>query len=176
MLLQTPKGAYGVVFGTVHTNHQQFLHLIPDSECLVCPVCEYGFHPDEEIHSPEGMFKLLIPHIVKNVETVRHQLQVKKISSKSGTENVQNIPPHSEDCAEHWDIDEKYVIIHVKHFCNFLVTAEDIRCCGSNMEMLVFGRWVDLGEGFSRVDLRAYLGSEHCRIMDYLEVRTDSIE
>ena len=121
--LQVPKGIYGKLFGTVPTSHQQFLHLIPDSDCLVCPVCEYEFHPDEEIHSPEGMFKLIIPHIVKHIEKVRGHIRVRKYNTKDGYESISDISQSTNITDGYWSIYEKYITIFTKHFCKFLITA-----------------------------------------------------
>ena len=64
VLLKTPKGAYGTAFTTVHTNHRQFLYLIPDSDCLISPVFEYAFHTDTDNNAPEGLFSFFIPHAI----------------------------------------------------------------------------------------------------------------
>ena len=168
--LQAPKGVHGVVFGTVHTNHQQFLYLILDSDCLICPVCEYVFHPDETKNKPDGKFKLLIPHIVKDITNVKGQILVRQVASKSILE-ILPVSTQFETSNAYWNIDDKYIIIYTRKFSKFVITAKKIKCCGRSVEMLVFGRWEDLADGFARVDLRTYLGSEHCRIKDYLEVR-----
>ena len=168
--LQTPKGAYGMVFGTVHTNHQQFLHLIPDSDCLICPVCEYGFHPDEEKHSPEGMFKLLIPHIVKDIEKVRGHIQVRQTSSKHDLELTTDIPHrgNAQDDDAFWDIDETHVCIYTNHFCKFTVTAEGITCCAQSAELLLF---VSIKQQtLTTVTVKPYFGSLFYENKDYVKV------
>ena len=167
--LQTPKGAYGVLFGTVHTNHQQFLHLIPDSDCLISPVCEYGFHPDEEKHSPEGMFKLLIPHIVKDIGKVRGHIQVRQATSGDWGLTT-DIPQHdnTQNKDAFWEMDNKYIHLHTKHFCKFLITAEGINCCTQSAELLLFGSLEQQAQ--PTVTVKPYLGSLSYENKDYVKV------
>ena len=169
--LQIPQGAHGVVFGTVHTNHQPFLHLISDSDCLICPVCEYGFHPDKKKLSPEGMFKLLIPHIVKDISKVRGHIQVRQASSKDDWKFTWDIPSGTKarDGETYWNIDKKYVTIHTRHFCSFIVTAEGINCCAQSAELLLFGSLKQYQ--MPTVTVKPYLGSLFYETHDYIKVQ-----
>ena len=157
--LETPKGAYGVVFGMVHTNHHQFLHLIPDSDCLICQVCEYGFHPDKKKHSPEGMFKVLIPYTVKDIEKVKGDIRVRQVSSKDGRELTTDILSacNTEEADAYWKVEDKYICIFTKHFCMFIVTAEAINCCAQSAELLLFGSLKKLQ--VPTLTITTYLGS-----------------
>ena len=168
--LQTPQGAHGVVFGTVHTNHQQFLHLIPDSDCLICPLCEFGFHPDEKKHSPEGMFKLLIHQIVKDITKIRGHIQVRQVSRKDDWEITTDVPPRSSAQAYglFWDVEHNYVCIFTKHFCKFIVTAEGINCCSQSAELLLFSSLKQ--QQMTTVTIKPYFGSLFYKNEAYIKV------
>ena len=168
--LQTPQGAHGVVFGTVHTNHQQFLHLISDSDCLICPVCEYGFHPDEEKDSPEGMFKLFIPHIVKDISKVKDHIKVREFSSKTGTEIRSDIPQGRNRKGDDafWDINQKYLCIHSTQFRKFIVTVEGINCCAQSAKLLLYGSLIK--QQVPTVTIKPYLGCLLPSTLTYTQV------
>ena len=128
--LHFPRGVHGVVLGSIHTIHSKFLHLIPDSVCVVGPMCEYSVHTF--INGPQvasfEKFLLQVPHLgreVQNAIRVRHMDNVAREVTLIRTQD--KMDPQLADVS--FDIDEQYVHIFTSHFIPFIVSAEAMNCC-----------------------------------------------
>ena len=75
--LHVPKGVYGTILANVHTDPANFIHHIPNRNCLVAPICEYRLQPAIGHTHPQNVeYKIQIPHIVADIEKVRHHIRV----------------------------------------------------------------------------------------------------
>ena len=62
--LYIPQNVDGYISGHVHIDPALFLHIIPDSECLVAPIVEYN-HKSYQSHQHNIWFKIKIPHCIR---------------------------------------------------------------------------------------------------------------
>ena len=150
VILHVPKGVHGALLVKIHTNPSKCIQYISENDCLVPPICEYylqkPYHENSlckhfKIQIPEQSFtvnasppsqkyKIQIPHIVTDVERVRPHLKVRH-------GNLHNMTPALDSRQYH--IDENYVTIFTTHFSRSIITAEGIKCCGQNANLLFFG-------------------------------------
>ena len=172
--LHIPKGIHGAVLGSIHTIHSKFLHLIPDSECVVGPMCEYSVHPfinGPQIPSSEK-FLLRVPHIVSDNTMVQNKIRVRHINYVTKAviiikqeENTSPISP-----AMSYLVDGQYVNILTPHFSPFLVTAENINCCSGSTNALLYGSLKNIQNTNPLTSVKVFFSSALCEIKDYEEV------
>ena len=172
--LHVPKGVHGTVLGKIHTNHTKFLHLIPDSECVVGPMCEYSIHPfinGSQIHSTE-QFLLQIPHVIQNLTEVGYQLKVQCVNLNAGVTKLVKtqfeMELESEDSCYY--ADDKYINILTRHFSTFLVTAENIKCCAGSANIVLYGSLKNFPDSKPTTTVKVYFSSVHSNIKDYEDV------
>ena len=192
--LFVPEGKYGLLLGTNHTNHHDFLHLFPGNHCILGPICEYKLHPflkgdvllgkhrfwkansvpiiPRPVNAKSKRYKLKVPHNVENLHEVRHAIRVRHIKSKNGVPEVINIPLKrtATKCDMVYKFDNKYITIYMKEFCKLTVSLEGVIHCGRNAEMMVFGKLDNFPDEDPMVTLNTYFGSKLCVIKDYFEV------
>ena len=173
--LHVPKGVHGAVLGKIITKHTKVLHLIPDSECIVGPICEYSVHPfinGAQIHSPEK-FLLQVPHIISDATEAKSKVRVRHVDSVTREVNI--IRPHGEprfgmSCT----IDENYVHILTSQFSPFLVTAEDMNCGAGRASVLLYGSLKNNPNTKPLTTVKVFFSSALCEIQDYEDVSSQS--
>ena len=165
-ILRIPQGVFGVLLGNIHTDPTKFRQHIPRSHCLVAPICEYHLQPFIERKLPENaVYKLQVPHIVRDVSRVRNHIKVRHVDLHSSTV----LPAHKVQKCD-FEIDEKYVNIYAKHFSSNIVTTEGINCCSKSANVLIFGSLANNPEEPPSVIVKIYLSSIHSQIKDYEKV------
>ena len=68
--VHVPEGRYGCLFGNIFTNYPDLVHLIPNNECLLGPICAFvfsSFGGDKTFNK----FWLQIPHKTQNLDKIR---------------------------------------------------------------------------------------------------------
>ena len=170
VILHIPDGVYGIILGNIHTDHRRFRHLVGENDCIISPICEYHFHGSST--HPKPKFRLLIPHIVRNIEKTGGCIQV-KLQLKQG-EVLQKVNHFtSEAPIATGDVLYKthgsYIEILTDHFTKFIVTAKEIECCSHSSVVLVFLR-MDRESSPTIADIRICFASLHYEKQDYLQV------
>ena len=133
--LDIPEGVHGLIITHTHTFFSPFLTVIPESECFISPVPEYCFIPEEDhATEPEGLFKINIPHSLKSQEFMRStRVRSGDIHDSS---DFRIIPPQSElsvtagTSTSHYFVNETNIVIHTKHFSQFICTNCKKPCQG----------------------------------------------
>ena len=163
VILHVPDGVYGIILGNIHTDHWRFRHLVPEKDCIISPICEFHFC-GSTLESPPR-FKLLAPHIVRNIYVeVKFQLKqgaVLQIAKRFTTE----VPATPSEVF--YNVHNGHVEILTDHFTKFLVTAKEIECCCHSAAVLVFSK---LNREIA--DVRIRFASLHYEKQDYLQVNT----
>ena len=115
-LLHIPDGVYAAVLGNIHTNPSKFQHHIPRNDCLVGPICEYHLEPFiGKILPTDAKYKIYVPHTVRNVHQTQKYIRVRCGDIHNGI----LLPVHKLE-KDRYEIDEKYVTIHAKHFSGYI--------------------------------------------------------
>ena len=170
VILHVPGGVYGIILGNIHTDHWRFRHLVGKDDCIISPICEFHFHGSTL--QPKPKFRLLIPHILRNIEQTGRHIQV-KLQLKQG--EVLQKAKHftSEAPITTSDVLYKtysgYIEILTDHFTKFIVTAEEIECCCHSAVVLVFSR-MDRESSPTIADTRIRFASLHYEKQDYFKV------
>ena len=165
VLLHVPVVVYGAILANIHTDHAKFLdHIAPD-DCVVSPICEYHLQPLIYQNLPVRVtYTLQIPHIIRDVRKVRNKIRIRHINEERATVVTAGD-------LERYEIDDKYVTIYTTHLCNYIVTAEDINCCNSHANVLLFGALNQAVETKkSRATFKVFFSSNHTGIADYESV------
>ena len=172
--LHVPKGVHGAVLGNIHTIHSKFLHLIPDSECIVGPMCEYSVHPfinGPQIPSSEK-FILQVPHIMQCISNVHDNIKVRWVNLGANVTTLVkaqgNMGSESEDSS--YSADNKYINILTSHFTTFLVTAENINCCAGSANVLLYGSLQNFPDSKPHVKVKVFFSGILSKIKDYEDV------
>ena len=170
--LHTPEGLHAVILGDIHLNHTSFLHHVSSTECIVGPICEYSVHTmiDSSAVQCGKMYKLMIPHTLKDVEKVKRHIRVKYGNIHSKVQTLQVIDEGSQNADVIFEVDNKYVIVHTTHFSGFIVTLDGINCCSGSANILLFGSLTNVPEAEPLVTLKVYMSSTHSQIRDYESV------
>ena len=127
--LYAPEGLDGFVYGHMHTDPAPFIHAIPESECLVSPVVDYHMLIKECIR-PDKSFKIFVPHCINNVKDLKH------IKVRCG--DLHRNVPFSQLSSDDFDVNINYIIIHTKHFSQFICTSCN-NVCRAEANALIFG-------------------------------------
>ena len=175
--LHVPKGVHGAILLNIHTNHAKFINLVQENDCLVGPICEYHFQPSLYKSEPQvGKYKIQIPHIVKDIRTLRRHIRVSHgdIHSDSPLQVERKLMNYSQGDV-YYDIDKNYVTIFTSHFTGYIVTAEGIQCCAQSANTHFFGSNRKLPGTKPLARLKVYFSSIHTDITDYKEVRYSDI-
>ena len=133
--LDIPEWVHGLIIGHTHTFFSPFLAVIPESECFISPIPEYYFMPDEDhATEPEGFFNINIPHGLRSqkfLESTRvrsgdihHDSDFRIIPSQSELSETGK----SSTC--HYHVNETNIVIHTKHFSQFICTNCEKPCQG----------------------------------------------
>ena len=175
VVLRTPKDLHAVILGNIHVNHAPFQHLVPSNECIVGPICEYSVHPliNSPTRSSELMYQLQIPHIIKDIEKVRHCIRVRHGSIRSQVQNLKLVQePIESGNAEAWyEVDKRFITIYTSHFSGYIVTLEGINCCSGSANLLLFGCLSNAPPEDPLATLKVYMSSGHStQIRDYRTV------
>ena len=179
--LHVPKGVYGAILANIHTNHARFVHHVPDDHCLVAPICEYHLQqPYRELLlgkkikvnmlnpvSEDIIYRIEMPHIVKDVDNVRPSIRVRHGNLRSGVPALEKFSPNVRGGKSSLYIDEELVIINTNHFSGYMVTAKCINCCGKSAFVHVFGSLRNIPEAKPLATVKVYLSSIHGGIDDY---------
>ena len=141
VILHVPDGVFGVILGNIHTDHWRFRHLVPGNECIISPICE--FHSHGSTIQPKPKFRLLIPHILRNIEKNGRYIQV-KFQMKQGealqkAKHFTSVAPSTPGDVV-YKTNSGYIEILTDHFTKFIVTAEEIECCCHSAVIFVFSR------------------------------------
>ena len=162
-LLHIPEDVYAALLANIHTDPTKFRHHIPGKDCLVAPICEYHLQPFIGRILPRSTkYKIQVPHIIRNIDTAQHHIRV-----RHGDLYGKAILPVYQLEKDKFEIDEKHVTIHVRHFSGYIVTAEGINCCSKNANVLLFGSLANNPEMGPSVTVKIYLASIHSQIKDY---------
>ena len=112
VILHTPEGLHAVVLGNIHVNHAPFQHLVPANECIVGTICEYSIHAliDSPALAPDATYKLQIPHIIKDIEAVKHRIRVRlgNIHSDVDSLKLEPEPGQSKNVEVWYEVDKKF--------------------------------------------------------------------
>ena len=171
VILHVPDGVYGIILGNIHTDHWRFRHLIPEKDCTIAPICEYLFKGSNESKG-NATFRLHVPHILKSIEEVRQNIEVKFQRRKNAPllharPFDENRILSSEDVL--YKLHKSELEIFSPHFSKMLITAKGIKCCCHSAGLLVFSRMVLRPNPLA--DVSVYITSLHYEIKDYLKVR-----
>ena len=162
-LLHIPAGVYTALLGNIHTDPSKFRHHIPPNDCLVAPICEYHLQPFIGRILPRNTsYKIQVPHIIRNTDEAQ-----KHIYLRHGDLHGNAVLPVCKFEKDKFEIDEKYVTIHSRHFSGYIVTAEGINCCSKSANVLLFGSLTNNLEMGPLVTVKIYLASIHSHIKDY---------
>ena len=115
-------------------------------------------------------FRLQVPHIVKNFEEVRQNIQVKFQRWKN--DPLQRAHPFRENrplTSVLYKLYKCELELLSCHFSNIFITAKGIKCCCHSAGLLVFSKLVKQPNPLA--NLRVYFTSFHYDIKDYLQVR-----
>ena len=168
-LLHVPEGVYAAVLGNTRTDHGHFRQHIPQDDCLIAPICEYHLEPFIGDSLPtNAVYKLQMPHIVRDVPQVRKHIRV-----RHGDLHSNAVLPVYQLEKDKFEIDEKYVTIYARHFSGYIVTAESINCCSRSANMLLFELIASNPGNGTLVTLKVYLSSILSKIQDYQRVNRD---
>ena len=171
VILHVPDGVYGVILGNIHTDHWKFRHLVVEKDCIISPICEYFFKKSNNSEK-NAMFRLQVPHIVKNIEKVSQKIEVKFQPRRNGP-LFQTHPFQEHEMQPSADVSYKlhktYIDIFSRHFSKFFITAKGIKCCCHSAGLLVFSKMVQQSNPLANV--RVYFTSLHYGMKDYLTVR-----
>ena len=175
VILHTPEGLHAVVLGNIHVNHAPFQHHVPANECIVGPICEYSIHAliDSPTLLPDAKYKLQIPHIIKDIEAVKHRIRVTHRNIHSDVNNLKLEPePGQSKNVEVWyKADNRFITIYTSHFSGYIVTVEGINCCSGSANLLLFGSLVSIPDEERLATLKVYMSSAHStQIRDYKTV------
>ena len=171
VILHVPKGVYGKILANVHTDPAKFIHHIPKRHCLVAPICEYCLQPASS-NTPLKKVKYIIqiPHIVTDIERVRHHIRVFHGNIHSQESDLKIKKQNSEEKGLHFDIDEKYINIYTSHFSGFIVTADAITCCANRANLLIFGSLRNHSDVPPIATVKVVFASNHIKCKDYIHV------
>ena len=175
VILHTPKGLHAVVLGNIHVNHAPFQHLVPSNECIVGPICEYSVHVliDSPVLQPDAKYKLQIPHIIRDIEAVKHHIRVRHGNIHSEAHNLKLGPAllQSNNAEVWYEVDNHFITIYTSHFSGYIVTVEGINCCSGSANLLLFGSLVSIPDEEPLATLKVYMSSAHStQIRDYRTV------
>ena len=171
VILHVPKGVYGTLLANIHTDPAKFIHHIPKEHCLVAPICEYCLTPASGITSNKNVkYKIQIPHIVTDIERVRHHIRIFHGNIHGGDTRLTVEKQNSHSAGLKYDINDKYVTIYTSHFSGFIVTAHGINCCAKNTNVLIFGSLRNHSEVPPIATVKIIFASNHIKWKDFLRV------
>ena len=171
--LHAPEGVHGVVIGNIHTIHSKFLHLIPDSECIVGPMCEYSIHSFIQGPPFHEQFLLRIPQILGQKAGLQHKIRVRH--SNSANRAVAIFPADNESSQGSdlsLNVDGKFVNIVASHLGSFLVTANALTCCARSVVAHVYGSQMNVQNNSPPTAMKVFISSALCALRDYEDVST----
>ena len=171
VILHVPDGVYGIILGNIHTDHWRFRHLVQENDCIIAPICEYIFKASDKSER-NATFRLQVPHIVKKIEDISQNVEVKFQRRKNGPllraqPFRENRIPTSDDIL--YKLHKSQLEIFSCHFSKIIITAKGIKCCCHSAGLLVFSRMVLRPN--PRADVSLYFTSLHYEVKDYLQVR-----
>ena len=172
VVLRTPKNLYAVILGNIHVNHAPFQHLVPANECIVGPICEYSVHPliNSPTRSSELMYQLQIPHIIKDIETVKHCIRVRPGNLRSQVQGLKLAcePMESRNAKVWYEVGKHFITVHTSHFSGCIVTLDGINCCSGSANVLLFGCLSNTSTDDPLATMKVYMSSAHSiHIRDY---------
>ena len=173
VILHVPGEIHGAILANFHTNYDKFNCHIPKNSCLLGPICEY--HLEHALGKPypkKTKFLIQLPHVCRDIQRIRKCIRVRhgKIQRVVPLE-VEDQLMDSQDGDFAYDINDKYVEIHTTHFSGFIVTADCITCCGTSVNVLLFGSLSNIPDAEPLATLKVYFSSLHSEIKDFHFVR-----
>ena len=133
VILHVPDAVYGIILGNILTDHWRFRHLVRKKDCIISPICEFHFHGSTI--EPKPMFRLLIPHTLRNIKKTSRYVQVKfQMKEKAVLHEAKHLTSEDRTISRDvlYKIHRSYVEILTRHFTKFFVTAKEIECCGGS--------------------------------------------
>ena len=144
--------------------HSLFLHVIPDTECLVAPIVEYNYKVYQD-YEHQIWFKIKIPHYIKKIS----DLKTIKVRHGDIHKNLSFVQLPTSTC--HFDVDPNRIIIHTQHFSQFTCTSCR-KLCQAGAKAFIFGTISTLQYKPITATVRLYLASPLYQIQDYYKVCT----
>ena len=170
--LKIPRGARGVFISRVHTDHTRFNGVIPENECIIGPLVEFGHLGEKENEEEvEKHYEIRIPHCIPDKELWKH-IKVRNGSIFNKRKPFQEVPrkDNSPNAELYYQINEHYIQIFTRHFCHFTCSLCNYSCSASAMVFL-FGKLAkSLATFKTSVQVKAFLCSKLFSIADFTVV------
>ncbi len=181
VVLHVPDGVCGVLLGNIHTDPAKFAHLVRDTECIVSPVCDLHVELTTGNTQERQPFKLLIPHIMKDLELAKEKTRVQifehpnndpltALPSRAAEDNTSALPLKQAKAL--FCVRRSYVELLCTHFCQILVSAEAAGCCCHKANLLVFSRMdpPNVYTSLPLANMKIYLTSLLTNMEDFFQV------
>ena len=168
--LKIPKKVHGIYFSRVHRDHTRFKGIIPEKECIIGPLVEFGHLGEKEMEEDlENWYEIRIPHCISKQEYWK-AIKVRNGSIFNKGKLFQEVPP-KEKAANgemHYEINEFYIQIFTKHFCHFTCSICPDYSCSASAMVFLFGKLTrSLGNPNSFVQVKTFLCSKLFSITDF---------
>ena len=156
-----PKRAYLM---EVRTDPSSFESIIPGDECFISPIVEV-LAPAE---TNTSQYILWIPHCLDEDDD-RTKVKVRLIH-ENGNPAVVEVPKGNAG-ALFYDIDDRFIELHTKHFCQVICTiCQAPYHCRGKINSFWFARF-DTEQQSSHVEIRPYFSGVLHGIADFKQVR-----
>ena len=167
-----PKRAYLM---EVRTDLSNFRAKIPNNECFISPVVEVLAPAETRTSS----YTLRIPHCLDENDD-RNKVKVRMVHENRNPAVVE--VPKGNAGALYYDIDDRFIELHTKHFCHVICTiCETPYHCLKRINSLWFAKFdteqknTTQSEGVPNyrhdVEIRSYFGGAQHVIVDFRKVR-----
>ena len=145
------------------TDSTPYSNLISQNDCVVSPIIESAVQ-NESHAGNDKQYQLEIPHNISDVDKARKHIRVRR----------DNGPPLSYKEAQEKDftfeVGERHVDVKTRKLGRFIVTAEGLNCCGSSVNILVYGKLESVPQQPKLVSIKTFFGSVLHKIKDYESV------
>ena len=163
-----PKRAYLM---EVRTDLSNFGSIIPDDECFISPIVEV-LAPAE---TSTSSYTLRIPHCLDEDDD-RTKVKVRMIHENRHPAVVE--VPKGNAGALYYDIDNRFIELHTKHFCQVICTiCQTPYHCRGRISSFWFAKFDTQEQKCSTflhdVEIRPYFGGVLHTIVDFMEVSMD---
>ncbi len=159
----------------IHTSPSAFLHIIPDSECLIGPIPEFHstIHRANKL-PPNTWYTIKIPHCIRKKDKLKYIRVRHGDIHKSSQFSL--VPFHTTDpktidanIDSYYCTDTQYVTIHTRHFSQFICTTCE-KICDGKAKAFLFGSHLPVEVPFMITNVRVYVCSPLYEIEDYRKV------
>ena len=109
------------------------------------------------------MYKLQIPHIIRDIEAVMYRVRVRHGNIRSQVQKLKQgrDPMESTNCEAWFEISKRFITVHTSHFSGYIVTVEGINCCSGSANVLLFGCLSNVPDEDPLATLKVYMSSGH---------------